>query len=248
MQTHAIIASLKLALKQQGKTYADVAKVLNLSEPSVKRLFASEAFSLARLDAVCQMLGIEISDLVQQMQASQQHLKQLTEQQEMEITQDLLLLLVTVCTLNHWSVENITSYYHVSEAQCVQKLLKLDKLGVIELLPENRVKLLVSPQFKWVEGGPIQRFFKETVGKEYFDVSFGKEGECLFVLNGMLSAQSNTLIQQRMERLVQEFNELHRADAKLEFHKRHGITTVLAMRNWEYGLFKHLARQNVLHS
>lgn len=242
-QTAPLIQSLKHALKRHGKTYADVAATLELSEASVKRMFATNAFSLARLDATCQMLGMEISDLVEQMKSAQPRLKQLTAAQELEITQDLLLLLVTICVLNRWTVENILEYYDITEAQCVQKLVRLDKLELIELLPQNRVKLLVSPQFKWIENGPIQRFFKEKVGQEYFNVAFTKEGECLMVLNGMLSNQSNAVMHQKIDRLAQEFNDLHQADTGLDFKRRTGVTMVLAMRHWEFGLFRHLARK-----
>ena len=84
-QTREIIGTLKKALKAQGKTYADVAVALGLTEASVKRLFAQQSFSLARLDQVCHLLDIEISDLVQLMNEQQQRLQQLTVEQEMEL-------------------------------------------------------------------------------------------------------------------------------------------------------------------
>lgn len=241
-QTAALIRALKAALKTQGKTYADVARALHLSEASVKRMFAANSFSLARLDTVCQMLGMEISDLVQQMHAGQKRLEQLTAQQELELTQDLPLLLVTVCVLNRWTIEDITRLYALTEAECVQRLLHLDRLRIIDLMPGNRVKLRIAPNFRWRENGPIRRFFKDTIGKEYFSSSFENEGECLRVLNGMLGAQSNARFQQKLERLALEFNELAQEDAALPFDERKGRTLVLAMRGWEYGLFAHLLR------
>lgn len=51
-QTHALIQALKKQLRAQGKTYADVADLLELSEASVKRLFATESFTLQRLGGV----------------------------------------------------------------------------------------------------------------------------------------------------------------------------------------------------
>jgi DNA-binding Xre family transcriptional regulator len=63
-QTRELIGTLKAALKSQGKTYADVARELGLAEASVKRIFSQQSFSLDRLDRVCHMLGMEISDLV----------------------------------------------------------------------------------------------------------------------------------------------------------------------------------------
>ena len=54
-----------MALKAQGKTYRDVAVALGLTEASVKRLFSKQSFSLHRLDQVCQLLEMEITDLAQ---------------------------------------------------------------------------------------------------------------------------------------------------------------------------------------
>ncbi len=47
-QSAALVATLKQALRAQGKTYVDVAEALDLSVASVKRLFAQNSFSLER--------------------------------------------------------------------------------------------------------------------------------------------------------------------------------------------------------
>src|SRR5580704_10643876 len=44
-----LIATIKRELKAQGLTYKDVARALKVSEASVKRVFASERFTVARL-------------------------------------------------------------------------------------------------------------------------------------------------------------------------------------------------------
>jgi DNA-binding Xre family transcriptional regulator len=242
-QIAALVQTLKAALKGQRKTYADVAEVLGLTEASVKRLFSEQDFTLERLEAICQMLGMELSDLVQKMNESRHRLERLTPQQEREIAEDLLLVVVMVCVFNRWTVKEITAFYAISETQCVAKLLKLDQLKIIELLPGNRIKLLISPNFKWLENGPIQQFFRENIGREFFDTGFQREDECLLVLNGMLSGQSNAEFQRRLERMAKEFNELNDEDAGLPLTERKGVTLVLALRNWEYGLLRHLTRK-----
>ena len=68
-ETQALVQTLKKTLKANGLTYRRVAEGLGLSEASVKRLFSEESFSLRRLDQVCGLMGLEISDLVRQMEA-----------------------------------------------------------------------------------------------------------------------------------------------------------------------------------
>jgi len=241
-QTNALLHTLKGCLKAQGKTYADVAHTLNLSEASVKRMFSEQQFSLQRLDSVCQMLGMELSDLVKQMEASAERINQLTHAQEFEITQDLLLVLVTVCVFNHWSFTQIIDYFTIEEQECLSRLLKLDKMEIIQLLPENRIKLLVSTDFNWIPNGPFERFFREHIGQEYFSSSFDGERQTLRVLNGTLSKQSAAEFQRKLGRLAQEFSLINSEDSTLPFDERNGITLVMAMRNWDYGLFEHLIR------
>lgn len=237
-QTRELIKSLKTALKAQGKTYADVAQELGLTEASVKRLFSKHSFSLSRLDQVCHMLEMEITDLVQLMNEQQQRLQQLTIEQEKEITGNVTLTLVAVCVLNRWTMDDILAYYHISETECVQHLARLDRLKVIELLPKNRIRLLVAPNFSWRENGPIQLFFQKKISQEFFNTSFNRDDECLIVLNGMFSSQSNAELQRKLKRLAREFDLLNNDDAALDLENRNGTTLVLAMRGWQYGLFQ----------
>ena len=58
------------------------------------------------------------------------------------------------------------------------------------------------------------------------------------VLNGMFSAQSNAEFQRKLKRLAREFDVLNNDDAALGLEKRNGVTLVLAMRGWQYGLFQ----------
>ena len=50
-QVSPLISTLKKQLKAHGKTYADVAELLQLSEASVKRLFAEQNFTYRGLRA-----------------------------------------------------------------------------------------------------------------------------------------------------------------------------------------------------
>lgn len=237
-QTKQLIASLKRALKAQGVSYAHVASELNLSEASVKRLFSQSSFSLERLDKICQLLGMEISDLVTQMHNhAHSSVSGLSFRQEQEIAADTGLLLVTVCILNHWSMAQLMSHYRLAEHQCIHYLATLDRLQLIELLPGNRIKLLVSPNFKWIDNGPIQQFFQQKLAADFFSAKFNQQYEQLLVINGMLSAEAMTVFQRKLSRLVREFDTLNQNDASLALPDRNGTTVVLAMRNWQFGLF-----------
>jgi DNA-binding Xre family transcriptional regulator len=237
-QSVALIATLKKALKAHGKTYADVARQLALTEASVKRLFSEQSFSLQRLDQVCQMMGMEISDLVQMMrEETQRQISQLTEDQEQEIVSDLELLLVTLCVLNRWALEDILAHYHIPETRCIRKLAQLDRLRLIELLPKNRIKLRIAPNFNWRDNGPIQRFFQQQVAADFLSGRLDPDTDRLIFVNGMLSASSRVVFHRKLERLAREFDELNNDDAGLPIVEKRWNSVVLAIRQWEVGPF-----------
>lgn len=241
-QSLHLINTLKKALKGHGLTYADIAKKINMSEASIKRMFSEKNFSLKRLEELCQCMDLEISDLLSLMKEDEQNISQLSEAQEKEVVNDLTLLLVTVCVLNRWSLKDIMSHYKISETEGIRYLAKLDRLKIIELLPKNKIKLLVASNFTWIENGPIQQFFQSKVEKDFFNTRFKKANERLFVINGMLAENSNAVFQKKMEKLVKEFNDLNDSDAGLSIDDRHGTTVVMALRQWEYGLFEHIRK------
>lgn len=242
-QIEDLVATLKRQLKAQGKTYADVAKVLDLSEASVKRLFSEQNFTLQRLDSLCQWLNLDIVQLVQQMEQEQRRISSLTLEQEEEIARDLGMVLVAVCCLNGYTFEQILQQFQVDDKILIRYLAKLDRLKFIELLPKNRIKLLVSRNFTWHPDGPIQRFFLEKIEQDFFRSRFDRETEQLLVVNGLLSLPKNKLLQEKMQKLMQEFNDLARDDFHLPMNRKFGTTLVVAIRQWkQYSVFNKFQR------
>lgn len=241
-QTGQLVDVLKKELKAQGKTYQDVADILELSEASVKRLFSDRNFTLDRLEKISHLLNLQMSDLFLKLKQQQQQLSRLSREQEKEIAGDLLLLLVSVSVISGMRFEEILSSYQISEAECIQKLAHLDRLKLIELLPGNRVKLLVAPNFNWLPNGPIQQFFQEKVEQDFFNSRFDKANEKLLVSNALLTDSSNALLQQKMQALVADFNQMMQEDSTAPAEKKHGTTMVLAIRQWQYSLFRQLSR------
>ncbi|MDN3639170.1 helix-turn-helix transcriptional regulator [Simiduia curdlanivorans] len=241
-QVAAIIDTLKSCLKAHGLRYVEVAQALNLSEASVKRLFRMRSFDLEQLQAICQLMGMEISDLIQTMQQHNPGLVQLSLAQEEEIAKDPATLLIAVCVLNRWTAEEMVSFYRFKMTDIIRKLALLDKLNIIELLPNNHIKLKVAANFHWQPNGPIAKFFKHTIERELFNADFEQPANHLAILNGMLSPQSTQAFQLKLNKLAQEFDQLNNADAALDVSKRDGVTLVLAMRDWHYTSFQRFIR------
>ena len=242
-QAAQLVDLLKRTLRDRGMTYAVLARRLGLSESSVKRLFSRKRMSLERLEQVCRELGMDIADLLEVARAAEPRIAELTEAQERQLVADQRLLLAGLLALSHWSVEEMVAAYRLDEAETVRLLARLDRMGIIDLLPGNRIKLRLASNFAWRKDGPLQRFFEARVQAEFFESSFLGLGESRFVVHGSLSERSNALLQQRMARLAEEFASLAEEDRRLDQRVLWGTTLVVAMRPWELGIFRRLRRR-----
>ncbi|MFO1324020.1 MAG: helix-turn-helix transcriptional regulator [Burkholderiales bacterium] len=241
-QTVALVDALKNVLKARGITYASLAKKLGLSEASVKRVFATRSFTLERLDRICEVLEIEITDLARMVLHEPHSPAQLTREQEKELVSDPKLLLVAVHALNHWTFDQILETYALTKAECIRLLARLDRLGVLDLLPNNRIRVRVARTFAWLPDGPIQQFFRRQLQSDFFQSRFDQPGEAMVFVSGMLSRTSNAVVQSRIRRMSAEFAELHNQDVELPLAERSGTNLLIAVRPWVPELFLRLQR------
>jgi len=84
-----IVDTLKQQLRQRSISYRQLAEELELSESAIKQMFASGNMSLKRLDAVCDVLGLEISDLAGLAESTEDKLVELSREQESELVSDV---------------------------------------------------------------------------------------------------------------------------------------------------------------
>jgi len=241
-QTRPLIDTLKLELRKQRITYKQVSEALDLSETSVKRLFSEEAFSIKRLDKVCELLHLDISDLVHLMEKNIDLTIQLTRDQEAELVSDVKLLLVALLLMNKLQFAEILGIYDISETEGIQLLARLDRMKIIELQPGNRVKLMISQSFKWIPDGPIQQYFENRVQLEFLDSSFTKPGEFRVFVSGMISRTANAEIIKKIEHLAQEMNDMNIESESLPLEQRFGTSLMMAIRPWEIQVFEELRR------
>ncbi len=239
--TAFLFEAIKAHLRSRSLTYADLASGLGVSEGTVKRIFSRRRCSTEQLDAICEHLQLELSDLVRTLPRSHKLLERLTWKQEEEVTSDTKLFVVAVCALHLLRVEEMLQYYDMTEAECVSKLLRLERIGFLELHPGNRYRLRVARTFRWIPGGPIAQLAKREMA-DFFDHSFDAPGELLQVLNVRVSDASRVSLLSRLQQVAEAYNEQHVADAGLPLAQRHPLSVWLAVRAWEPRMFKALRR------
>lgn len=235
-----LMTTIKRGLKARGMTYRDVAISLALSEPTVKRMFSNGNLTVARLGQLAQILEMSLAELAQQAEAGHELIERLDVAQERELVADMRLLLVAICTLNHWSLIDIIQKYRIDQAECIKCLLTLDRMRLISLLPGNRIRLLVARNFEWLPDGPISRYFHSEGLTDFIDSRFADPTEKLVFVHGMLSEQAYAQLQGKLARLHREFAELHQESLKAPFAQRRGTGLLMAYREWEPQAFASL--------
>ena len=171
MASGFLFDALRMHLKARGMTYADMAKALKISEPTVKRIFAARNCTLERLDRICEVLQLDLAELVRGMPRESRLVSQLTRAQEEQLMSDPALLCVAACAMHQLRVEDIVRLYRLEEAQCVRLLLRLERLGILELHQNNRIRLRLSRAFSWIPDGPMMRFVR-TQAADFFEHGF----------------------------------------------------------------------------
>lgn len=237
-----ILDALRAQLRAAGITYKALAERIGVSESSVKRMFGNKDMALSRLAEVCQATGIPLEAVLRGALETRPALDALSLPQEKSLVANPRLLLMAICCLGHWSLEQIVETYRLTEPECVKLLAELDRLGLIELKPLNRYLLRVSNAFRWLPDGPVQHFFREHVVGDYFAGRFDGAGETLMCLPARLSPASAQELSLRIEQLAAELARLHRHDRRLPADEREGYTLLLGFRSWELAAFTALRR------
>ena len=240
--TADLVTALKKELKSAQMTYAQLAQALGMAESSVKRMLAKGDMPLSRVDAICRVLKIDFADLARQVADHQPLLKELTQAQEAAVVADKKLLLMAICVLSQWTLEQITASYRLTEAEGIQYLAQLDRIGIIELRPLNRYRLKLAKTFRWRPHGPVMHYFREHALLDYFAGSFDGPGEGVLLVHGAISRSLASSFMERMQRVAQDFAQQHLADQKLPDREREGYTLLLAARRWEFAAFARMRR------
>lgn len=237
-----LVDALKREMRARRITYATLAGRLDLSEGAVKRMFALGRMTLERVDEICAVLGIDMSDVLYLHELSEQRLDQLSDAQEKQLVGDPKRLLVAACVLNRWTVEEIKENYDLSSTECIRHLAALDKIRFIELLPNNRYRIKVSDSFRWRPGGPIEQFFERSVAEEFLAGDFKGGGSSRMFLHGFMSERAREEVIREFERLAVVFREQLRRDRTVPAAQRRHVGFLVAFRPWGFSMYDSIRR------
>ena len=163
-----ILHSLKGILRARNVTYAQVASELGVHEATVKRYLNGGVLPLTTLERICRVAGIRLIDLTEAaLLDSEPRGSAVTLAQEAILVADRFRAFVFYLLQCGWTLPRIRKEFGMDEAELDELLLVLDRAGLIRLMPDSRVRVLVSRRPEWGEQGPARRSIDAWVNDNF---------------------------------------------------------------------------------
>jgi hypothetical protein len=180
----------------------------------------------------CQVLEVDFFELARLARGREGETREMTLAQEETLARDARLLAIFYLAWSGWSLDEIVAHFEITEPQCVALMVKLDRLGLIDLMPGNRVRLKAAPATRLRADGPIRRLHGKRVVDDFLAPQFDRAGGYFAFEFRDLSRASVEILRRKLERLAVEFHELAELDAPLRASARETIGLAIGIRPW----------------
>ena len=237
------VDALKRSLRSRGLTYGALARELRLSEASVKRMFSRGTFTLSRIEQILAVLDLELDEVARMSRSAEAQARELSLEQESALAKDERLLSVFWLLQNDWRFAEVVEAFAISRAELTGACARLEKLGLIDWRPGDRVRLKVAKDFAWRAGGPVKKVYGRRVMQEFLQGRFEAPLELLRFESRVLSPESAMVLKRRLERLARDFNEFAAADASAPSARKVSVALLAACRPWEFSVVNALKRR-----
>jgi transcriptional regulator with XRE-family HTH domain len=152
-----LLKTLKSIFKSRGLLYQDIASALGVSETTVKRYLTGHGLSIEIFERLCRVADLRISDLVAVVRESEEELPRLTREDEQKLAREPFLASLFYLIAKGHSPQSLQADFELTDAELNGCLTKLDRWGLIQLYPFNRLRMKVSPLFYVERDGPLAR-------------------------------------------------------------------------------------------
>jgi len=208
-QRSGLFAVLKRVLKAQGIQYRQLAEMMGVSEPTVKRIFQDQDCKLSRLMEICELLGLSINELVELDSAAMTEVSELPLATERKLAADQNLMAYFMLLMTQFSPDEIAYYNQLDASDSYRYLRELEKLELIRLGRNDQVHFLISRPLRWRLGGPLHQMLvgvNQRFVAEVMDNHPRKEAP-FYSTSRLLSPQSLARLQGEVDALYQSFQK-----------------------------------------
>jgi transcriptional regulator with XRE-family HTH domain len=224
-----ILTTLKGMLRGKNLTYKQIAARLGVHEATVKRNLNGRGLSLEFLERVCNLADLRIPELLEMSEDGQDsRQRHISIRQESGLASNLLSTFFFLLLQRKWTPEDIRDEFQLTEAQLVNHLIRLDRLGVIKLLPNNRVRVLIGRHPDWKSGGPIRQTFNRWLGQQFSNMDYARG---MFEVETVKIAPSSlALVQSLMKDFSEAIIRIGERDHQLRGERHDWYSVLVAAR------------------
>lgn len=206
---------LRDALRSRGLRFADVGRKLGVSERTVTRWFTSPSIESSTVERLCALVDLSFFELCElATKRVETRPSQLTFTQEQILAKDDLLSYLFAQILKGWTARELQQDMEIPEAVFVDALIKLEKAGLVDLLPGNEIRLRTTRKFQVKPRGPYSRYVNNWLAR-ILDKPDIDEPRSVWRHDTLkLSAGSLAQLQQKFDVLIKEAQDLCDSDRR----------------------------------
>lgn len=176
--------------------------MLKISLPTMKRWLKGNGVLLRDWVRMLDMLNLTLVEIAKLAEGELSKKFFYSLPQEQEFAKEDGLLAFFDALLKGKTVSQIARHHSLSERSVIFYLSRLEKIGLIEWLPKNKVKLLVAGEPNWIKGGPLSKKFRRKIIDAHMS-RYIDDSENLKIAVYSLGKESS----QRVRLLMSEFVE-----------------------------------------
>ncbi len=170
-----VFNALKEVMKGRKLNYSELAKKIEMSESGLKKLMASQDCSMSKLDQICDVLNIDLADLLAIAKEKKDEGLIFNEKQEkLFLKHPRYYHFFSELTSNEGDWKKVMKKHRLERKECLSALTALDKVNLIELGAKEAVKLVykgndftISSKLGEVVSFGIDHAFFEYAQKEF---------------------------------------------------------------------------------
>jgi len=226
---NTLMNSLKGLLKERGVSYKELAKKMNMSESGVKKIFTGQDCSFLKLVKITKILNIKISDLLQEIETEEMKPIEfsLKQQQAFLKNKDLFHFFVKL-VIERKSVDEIKKESKLTETQTFKYLRALDEIGLIDLLPENKLQIPPVSLVSHFGSGPLLEKAYNTWGHRIVDDLAHPKHQA----SGQFIIRCLKMKEETYQEFLQQLCELEKEFAKRALREMAFSTANLKLTRW----------------
>ena len=210
--------AIKALLKKHGQSYKDLSEALGLSEGAVKQLMTKGSFTTDRIEKVAHWFGLSVLEFIEIALKAESKPHMLSHGQEEILLSYPISIWLLFLLGTGFSLESAKERMNLDAIKFQRAIHRLDQAKLIELLPQNRIRLKSRGPYRFNKTGAIEK----TLRKDYLALitgqiqfnppsdSFQKTFELYF------SADLLEKLRQDLKALLGKYAHLTRIEAELD--------------------------------